>query len=254
MIEKSDIPHQMAVAFAHSYSKEMASHYNFPPSSKDLIWRKDGGKLIFDYFVKLFKLAQFTKGILFIDEVEKIVYHQNMLEKRNFVESLRYYVFDNSFANAKSNFYGLLLTIHPGVQELLLPHWKAAGLDRLAPIAQPEAKESTIYFDPLKEDMAIPLVTAYLDYFRINDSEKGNITPFTKDAIVEALVKKGGVPGPTLRLLHRIIEYAVNNQKNKITKEIVKIVNETEEHLEPVGVKEEIIPPRPKVDLTDGES
>lgn len=66
--------------------------------------------------------------------------------------------------------------------------------------------------------MAIPLVTSYLDYYRLNDEQKGSITPFTKEAVIEALVKSGGVPGNTLRVLHKVIEYAIITQKERITK------------------------------------
>ncbi|MCI0611832.1 hypothetical protein L0244_02475 [bacterium] len=191
----------------------------------DYRWRRDGGRLVFHDLVNCFKAAEFSRGLLLIDEVEKIVYHQNVQERRAFVESLRYYVMDGNCANARYRFFGILLTIHPSIQEILLSHWKDAGLDRLAPLTEPDTQQSTIYFEPLNNSMAIPLITEYLDYFRIAPAQRGTIQPFSEDAVVEALVKSGGVPGPMLQLLHRVIERAIEIGKASINKSFVEVVH-----------------------------
>lgn len=221
-------------------------------SFSDYFWRKDGGRFVFDDLVKLFMAAQFTRCLLFIDEVEKMAYHQNMTERRAFVESLRYYLFDADFANSRNHFYGILLTIHPGVQELLSPHWKVAGLDGISPITQPEAQETTVYFGPLDRKMAIPLVKVYLDYYRISKDSRAGIEPFTEDAVIEALVKAGGVPRPMLRLLYRVVERAAELKVTKIDKKLIEEVYSTPERLEAEAIEEEETLPAPKVDL-EGE-
>ena len=88
----------------------------------DYRWRQDGGKIVFHDLVNLFVEAKFTRGLILVDEVEKIITYQNLLERRSFVESIRYFLFDGNCASAKKRFYGMLLTIHPGIQEILLPH------------------------------------------------------------------------------------------------------------------------------------
>lgn len=133
--------------------------------------------------------------------------------------------------NARVRFYGMLLTIHPGIQEILLPYWKAAGLDRLAPLNQPDAEDITLYFSPLDQQMSMPLVTVYLDHFRASKAKMGTIHPFAKEAVVEALVKSGGVPGRTLRLLHRVVERAVDLGRTTIDKEVVDLVYQSSEPL-----------------------
>jgi hypothetical protein len=219
----------------------------------DSRWRRDGSRIVFDDFVRLFEAAEFTRGLLLIDEVEKIVYHQNIGERRLFVESLRYCLFDADFANSKNKFYGILLTIHPGIQEILLSHWNAAGLDRFAPLAEPNAQETTIYFPPLDKKMAIPLVKVYLDYFRISQSKKGTIAPFKEDALIEALIKSGGVPGPMLRLLHRVIDHAIELGQSTISRSVVDKLYSISDRMEPrEAIEEEILPPT-KVDLTKKE-
>lgn len=219
----------------------------------DSRWRRDAGRIVFNDFVNLFEAAEFTRGLLFIDEVEKIIYHQNIGERRLFVESLRYCLFDANFANSKNKFYGILLTIHPGIQEILLSHWNAAGLDRFAPLAEPGAQETTVYFPPLDKKMAIPLVKVYLDYFRISDSQKGTIAPFKEDALVEALIKSGCVPGPMLRLLHRVVEHAIEAGLSTISRKVVDEVYSIPDRMEPREAIEEEVLPHTQIDLSKRE-
>lgn len=204
----------------------------------DYSWRREGAALLFDELVKLFRAAEFSRGLLLVDELEKIVVRQNAQERRAFVESLRYYMFDGDCAAARRSFYGTLLTIHPGVQELLLPHWNAAGLDRLAPLGEPDADRCTLYFKPLDRSQATPLVTVYLDCFRINDEDKGRIAPFTEEALGEALVRSSGVPGVTLSLLHEVVESAAKQGSSKIDKQLVEDV---------YGKKHSPVPDEPEV-------
>jgi hypothetical protein len=216
----------------------------------DSFWRRSGGDFVFGDLVKLFGAAQFNRGLLLVDEVEKIIYHQNIQERRAFVDSLRFYMLDGSH-NARVRFYGMLLTIHPGIQEILLPHWNAAGLDRLAPLNQPDAEEITLYFPPLNEEMSLPLVTVYLDNFRSSKAKLGTIKPFTREAVVEALVKSGGVPGRTLNLLNRVVEKAVELDRAEIGKDVVDSVYQASERIAAGEVVENEALPRGEARLTE---
>lgn len=213
-------------------------------------WRNDGGRALFHDLANFFMAAQFTRGLLLIDEVEKISYHQNIQERRAFAESLRYYMFDGDCTNAQRRFFGMLLTIHPLVQEVLLPHWNAAGLGRLAPLGGPQARQCTIHFGPLNRSMAIPLVTVYLDYFRLSGSQRGSIEPFTEDAVVEALARSQGVPGPALNLLFRVVERAAEEGLAEIRKDLVESVYAQREPMEAQEADENGPLPRAQVDLT----
>jgi hypothetical protein len=243
---REDFAHDLAETGANpSLQAKLRSRFT------DYRWRKDGGRLVFHDLVNFFEAAEFNRGLLLIDEVEKIVYHQNVQERRAFVESLRYYVMDGNCANAQRRFFGILLTIHGLIQEILLSHWKAAGLDRLAPLAEPDAQQSTIYFEPLNKTMAIPLVTEYLDYFRISPSQRGTIDPFTEAAVVEALVKSGGVPGPTLQLLYRVVEKAAETGVTTIDKSLVEAVYAAQPRLEASEIEAAASFPLTQVRLTD---
>lgn len=250
-LRRSGITEELAdILAAHGPSASQFRTYFLAPQT-DSFWRKDGGEFVFGDLVKLFTAAQFNRGLLLVDEVEKIVYHQNVQERRAFVDSLRFYMLDQS-QNARSRFYGMLLTIHPGIQDILLPHWSAAGLDRLAPLNEPDAKESTLYFGPLTVPMAMPLVKVYLDHFRLNEADKGKIDPFTREAVIEALVKSGGVPGKTLSLLNRVVEEAVESGAAIIGKEVVDAVYQASERVAAAEVQvSPALPPSP-IKLTEG--
>jgi hypothetical protein len=250
---ETGIPDDIAFELAYHGAIATEVRARWVPTLKDSFWRKSGAMLVFDWLVRLFRAAEFTRGILLIDELEKIVVHQNILERRSFVESIRYYLIDGNCQNARDRFYGILLTIHPIIQELLLAHWHSAGLDRLAPLNEPEAAQCTLYFPPLDKEMSLPLVTVYLDYFRKVENDRGTIKPFTEDAVVEALLRSGGVPGKTLNLLHRVIEKAADQHLGQIDRPFVQEVASFSESLKPEQHEELPALPGPAVKLRDGE-
>ncbi len=253
VLVEAGVPEQLAHDFAY-LSGNSANNYNWMTRFSDYNWRNDGAVLIFDHLVKLFRAAGFTRGLLLVDEVEKFVYYQNTEERRNFAESLRYYSFDANVANSKHSFYGILLTIHPLIQELLIPHWRATGLDRFSPLSEPNSKQSTIYFNPLTEPMVKPLVKVYLDAYRIPGSADQKIKPFTDEALAEALIKSKGVPGEMLVLLHHVVNFAAEKGLRSIDKKTVIEVSSTKAYIEErESVSGEEIPPPTEVDLTESK-
>jgi hypothetical protein len=218
------VSQELAMLLAHAGYSSAELQKQWFSKLGDGFWKTDGGFLLFDGLVRVFEAAEFTKGILLVDEVEQIVMPQNLLERRAFADSLRYYLIDGNCQNARIQFYGLLLTIHPLIQELLLPHWQAAGLDRLAPLNEPDARRCTVYFPHLTEEKAVPLVEVYLERYRRADSDQRGIKPFTKDAVVAALLKSNGLPGRTLSLLHHVVERASARSLREIDRPIVEEV------------------------------
>jgi hypothetical protein len=222
----------------------------FLAQQSDYRWRNEGAKLVFDDLIHLFTLAGFTRGLILVDEVEKIVTKQNIKERRTFVELLRYYFVDGPCENTRQDFYGLFLTIHPYLQELLAPHWETAGLDRFAPLSREFAENCTVYFEPLQRDSAVPLVQVYLDDARIDDCSKGALNPLDEPAVEEALALSGGVPGKMLKLLYEVMERAIKKQWDSISADRVRRVAQA---LPPEMPEEEIdtqqLPPA-EADLT----
>jgi hypothetical protein len=223
---------QALALFGHSPSLWRGS---FLDHQTDYSWRREGARLVFDDLVRLFIQAGFSKGLLLIDEMERIIAEQNIRERRNFAELIRYHFIDGPCENTRRDFYSLFLTIHPYLQELLAPHWEAAGLDRFAALSQ---------------EFAEPLVKVDLDNSRLSDSQKGSLMPFDKTAVEEALVRSGGVPGRMLNLLYHVMERAAREGWPSISAEQIRQVIQARPPEEPGEETATKRLPRPYPDLT----
>jgi hypothetical protein len=222
-------PAQMLSRFGHDVGAFEGDIENI----SDRGWSNDNGNMFFNDMVKVLKEAGFTKGLILLDEVEKIIAPQNSTERRAFTDSLRYFFMDGYCENVRQSFCSLLLTIHPYVQELLSPHWNATGLDRFAALSGELASDYTIYFEPLNQAFAIPLAQAYLNASRTNVSYNNLLEPFESDAITEALVLSGRVPGLFLTLLNNTVEKAVSEGIETINGEFIRDVAKIKEPQEP---------------------
>lgn len=224
---------------------EGSPSYRFAFSYKDFLsaisclhsemeWSKKGLQLIFNKLVLLFKEAAFSNCIILLDEVEKIVQYQNFSERRAFCDDLRFYFIDGNTENSAEGFFKILITIHPNSQELLMPHWMAAGLERFCELGGAGAKESTIFFKPMMDDinMIKDFVRIYLDNSRL--TKKDTIEPFTDDALLLALRKSDNIAGKFLKMLYFAIERGITNQWETIgtdkieelTRDVIKKTDE----------------------------
>jgi hypothetical protein len=249
ILEKSGIRPELAEPLASFGHSPGLFRRNFLAHQSDYRWRRDGGQIVFDDFIRLFIAAGFTRGLFLVDELEKIVPYQSTLERRMFIDSIRYFFIDGLCENTRQSFLGLFLTIHPYLQELLTPHWEAAGLNRFCALGGELAKEYTVYFKPLTQESAEPLVKCYLDRFRVPDEIKGTLIPFDKSAVEEALIRSGGVPGPMLRLLYFVIEKAINSEWSNIGASQIREVLQEQPPQEPDEVEIDQTLPPTKVDL-----
>ena len=200
----------------HSFKATLDDNKN------EYFWKKQGLPFLFNNVEKLLKAAMFTNCIILLDEAEKMIQYQNFNERRAFCENLRYYFIDGSCMNALDGFFKIVLTIHPNSQELLMPHWAAAGLDRFCSLGGNTSSENTIFFRPMSNDamMISELAEIYLHESRINQADN-SINPFTQEAISYAMEKSDRIPGRFLKLLYIIIEKAVANKWARIDKEQV---------------------------------
>ena len=218
----------------------------------DYRWRIDGPTLVFNDLVHLFRAADVNRVVLLVDEVEKIVVPQNSIERRAFVDDLRRFFVDGPYESVFTRMYGVLLTIHPYVQEIWQPHWKAAGLDRVCPIGGPAAQEFTVYFYPLKaNEAAVRLVQTYLDYYRDDPGERGSLQPFDQDAVITAMDLVNGLPGPMLTLLRLALEKATSDNWTNIDSERIRMIHEMKALDEPSEELSESVLPAPQVNLLE---
>lgn len=194
---------------------------------KDLQWKKDGGDFFFNKLERLFKASYFTNCIILLDEAEKLIQHQNFNERRTFCENVRSYFIDGNTSNALDGFYKMLITLHPNSQELLMPHWSAAGLDRICSLGGGASDENTIFFKPLQdENLQVNLALAYLDHSRADENDKGKPIPFTREALCYAMTREDGIVGKYLRLLYLCVEKAIINGWKVIGKDEIDFVRD----------------------------
>lgn len=215
-----------------------------------IFWRKNGSNLIFNIISKLFKVADFSNCIILFDEAEKIIQNQNSSERREFCNDLRYHFVDGNVDNAAKRLFKILLTIHPYSQELLQPYWIAAGLERIAALGGEGASLSTILFNPIKTQFALPLALEYLNAARLETAiTVDKNTPFTEEVLKFALEKSDGIPGKYLKLLYISIEYAITNKLSLLSEKDIETVWQTNNR--PDNKKKEInmILPETYIDL-----
>lgn len=243
-LEKLNIDAELAEELVFGGSRIADGNRYFSKLS-DAYWRKNGNRILFSDLIKLFREAGFTKGIILFDELEKVFPPLNRKERRMFIEAIRYYFIDGDLDNARSSFFEVLFTIHPSLQELMVPHWEAAGLDRFAPIGGDSAHNHTVYFRPIEDRFAIPLVKAYLQQSRLENTGTDELFPFDEAVLLEALRISNHVPGIYLKFLHTVIEKAVEEGVEKISVEFVKKIANTASPVEPEveGKIEPLTPP-----------
>lgn len=193
----------------------------------DFQWKREGSDFFFNKLERLLKASYFTNCIILLDEAEKLIQHQNFNDRRTFCENVRSYFIDGNTSNALDGFYKMLITLHPNSQELLMPHWSAAGLDRICSLGGSSSNENTIFFKPLQdEELQVNLALAYLDHSRADDNEKGKPIPFTREALCHAMTREDGIVGKYLKLLYLCIEKALINGWSVIGKDEIDLVRD----------------------------
>lgn len=226
---KAGIVDEEVSLFSGTYSRFMDALRDNP---SEFFWKKEGLIFLFEKVEKLLKAAMFTNCIILLDEAEKMIQYQNFNERRAFCENLRTYFVDGNNSNAIDGFFKILLTIHPNSQELLMPHWAAAGLDRFCSLGGNTSSENTIFFKPMSNEpnMIRALAEIYLKASRVNKNDD-SIAPFTQEAIDYAMEKSAFIPGKFLKYLYILIEKAIKKGWSKIDKpEVAMILDEGSNH------------------------
>ena len=95
------------------------------------------------------------------------------------------------YANSAYGFFSCVLTTHDSVIRKLSVAWDEAGLSSFARL-DPEAPTSVELPLPTPTQAAA-IITAHLDYYRLDHEKDGSIEPFTDDGL-SALIQKGQLP------------------------------------------------------------
>ena len=162
--------------------------YYIPRDTKGLDYACN---LFFNDVVRYLRAAGFAGGYLFIDDIENLADKMARRHQLEFVKELGICTVRPGYANSAYSFFSCVLTTHASVIQRLATAWEDAGLSSFARL-NPDAPTSVELPLPTPTQ-ATAIITAHLDYYRIDNAEDGSIKPFTDDGL-SALIQKGQLP------------------------------------------------------------
>jgi hypothetical protein len=166
--------------------------------------------LLFNDVVNYLRVADFAGGYLFIDDIENLVDQMTRKHRIEFAKEFALCTVRPGYANTAYNFLSCVLTTHQQASVGLAQAWGDAGLSAIARL-DPSSPNSVELTFPSK-DQARDIIVAHLDYYRINPSDRGGITPFTPDGLAALLEDRETVhPRMLLSRAANVVLYAVNN-------------------------------------------
>lgn len=153
--------------------------------------------LLFNDVVDYLRVAGFSGGYLFIDDIENLVDQMARGARIEFAKEFAICTVRPGYSNTDHSFFSCVLTTHQQASVGLSSAWGDAGLSAIARL-DPTSPNSVELPLPNK-DQAREIIIAHLDYYRINPADKGSIKPFTEDGI-EALLKSKQMLHPRVML------------------------------------------------------
>ena len=162
--------------------------YYIPRETKGLDYACN---LFFNDIVYYLRAAGFAGGYLFIDDIENLADKMARWHQLEFAKELGICTVRPGYANSAYGFFSCVLTTHDSVIRWLSAAWDEAGLSSFARL-DPDAPTSVELPLPTP-NQATAIITAHLDYYRLDHDEDGSIKPLTEDGL-SALIRKGQLP------------------------------------------------------------
>ena len=162
--------------------------YYIPRDTKGLDYACN---LFFNDIVRYLRAAGFAGGYLLIDDIENLADKMARRHQLEFAKELGICTVRPGYANSTYGFFSCVLTTHDSVIRRLSAAWDEAGLSSFARL-NPDAPTSVELPLPTP-DQATAIITAHLDYYRLDHDEDGSIKPLTDDGL-SALIQKGQLP------------------------------------------------------------
>jgi hypothetical protein len=195
----------------HGHSPE-AFRQDFLRHISDYRWRQLAGPWLYNDLVTALRLGGFNRGLVLVDDFEKVILAQNTVERRTFADDVRYSFVDGPTSAARFGFFGFLWVIYPYIQELLINHWNAAGLARFCALGGDGAAASTLDFTPMTLEETQRLVAAYIEAARRPAPVQDPLWPLDAEAVAAAFRITKGLPGYLLPWLNLAVEQAIRDQ------------------------------------------
>ena len=175
--------------------------------------------LLFNDMVEYLRVAGFAGGYLFIDDIENLVDQMTRRHRIEFAKEFGLCTIRPGYANTAHNFFSCVLTTHQQASVGLSQAWADAGLSAIARLDP--ASPNSVELPLPSEDQAREIIVAHLDYYRLDESEKGTIKPFTEDGI-NALLRNRQNPRVLLSNAATVLNHATQERLTVIDEDAVK--------------------------------
>ena len=190
--------------------------YYIPRMTKGLDYSRS---LLFNDIVNYLRVAGFSGGYLFVDDIENLVDQMTRRHRLEFAKEFGLCTVRPGYANTAYNFFSCVLTTHQSSSVPLAQAWTDAGLSAIARL-DPDAPTSVELPLPT-QDQAREIIVAHLDHYRINVADKGTINPFTESGL-DALVGTSQRPRDLLANAARVFLLAADKAMDSIDASTVR--------------------------------
>ncbi len=175
----------------------------------------------FDSIPSYLRGTGFTGLYWFVDELENVVNSQSANERIGWAKELRTQIVDGNTTARQYGFIFPVFVTHAGVNTVLSQAWTRSGLDQFAPMYK-ETDTYTVELDELNVADSRRLIQAYLDHFRTDEAQTGQLDPFTVDAIQKLARDCNYHPREMLRQAHLVLRRAAVEGVDRIDPKFFK--------------------------------
>jgi hypothetical protein len=181
--------------------------------------------LLFNDIVNYLRAAGYGGGYLFIDDIENLVDQMARRERIEFAKEFGLCTVRPGYANTAYRFFSNVLTTHQQASVSLSQAWGEAGLSAIGRL-DPASPNSVELPFPSREQ-ARSLLVAHLDYFRLNEADRGSIRPFTEDGLAALWTGQTIHPRETLSAAAKVVQYAADKKITVINSGCVRAAGES---------------------------
>ena len=189
--------------YLKSFRKDNSLEPLYVPRDTKLLDYSRG--LLFNDIVIYLRTAGFAGGYLFIDDIENLVDQMTRKHRLEFAKEFALCTVRPGYVSTNYNFFSCVLTTHQSSALPLSSAWAEAGLAGIAHL-DPTSPNSVELPVPDAEQSR-EIIIAHLDYYRLDDGDKGTIKPFSEDGIA-ALLKDREQPRNLLIKAAQIVRRA----------------------------------------------
>ena len=195
-------------------AKDLSEYY-----SKILRKGRPRLEFVLSHLAQMFSAAGFNGAYILVDDFERIPDFQSSRQRKDFAIELRSALLDGPYTSAHTGFYNMLLVLHAGVPQLINEAWSSSGLGNRYPITPKIASSHLIAFEKLSPDHVTLLLKKYLDAYRVNQTDIGDLTPFKPEAVSLIAEINENNAAKILRTCWDLLEKAANEPKRTIIDE-----------------------------------